>query len=77
MSAVENRALYVCYHCQSMLYLVTTSPIKPPCPYCMHNEYDTVPVPAYTHVSQAISYMLTSVGRTVDGARISRHGNAE
>jgi hypothetical protein len=61
MDVVGSRALYVCRHCQSMLYMDALAPTKPPCPHCLHIDYDAVSVPAYTQASQAITYMLTSV----------------
>ena len=61
MNAAGSRALYICRHCQSMLYMDALRPTKPPCPHCLQIEFDAVTVPAYTQASQAISYMLTSV----------------
>ena len=61
MSAADSRALYVCRHCQCMVYMDALTPIKPPCPTCLAIDYDAVNVPAYTQASQAITYMLTSI----------------
>lgn len=60
MAVAKNRALYVCRHCQAMVYLKTTSVIKPPCPYCLQSSYELVNVPVYAHASQAINYMLST-----------------
>lgn len=62
MNAAGSRALYICRHCQSMLYMEALTPNKPCCPHCLQVDYDAVKVPAYTQASQAIGYMLTSAG---------------
>ncbi|SDL86856.1 hypothetical protein SAMN05661010_02747 [Modicisalibacter muralis] len=54
----KNRALYVCRHCQTMVYVEIASATKPPCPRCLHKEYESVSVPVYAQAAQVVRYML-------------------
>lgn len=54
----KNRALYMCRHCQTMVYVEITSATKPPCPSCLHRDYESVIVPVYAQATQAVRYML-------------------
>lgn len=54
----KNRALYQCRHCQTMVYVEITSAAKPPCPGCLHRDYESVIVPVYAQAAQAVRYML-------------------
>lgn len=58
--SVESRALYVCRHCQAMVYLKSASVLKPPCPRCFRASYEPVNVPVYAHATQAVDYMLST-----------------
>ncbi len=54
----KSRALYLCRHCQAMVYVEATTALKPPCPKCLQRDYESVFVPAYAQAAQVVRYML-------------------
>lgn len=56
----KKRALYLCRHCQTMVYVEVASITKPPCPRCLHREYESVSVPAYAQAAEATRHMLNA-----------------
>ncbi|SHF30342.1 hypothetical protein SAMN02745148_02289 [Modicisalibacter ilicicola DSM 19980] len=44
--STRQHALYKCLHCNLMVYIQAASPDKPPCPQCLHTDYERVEVPS-------------------------------